>query len=304
MCTPVGCHHTFRLLLGSPHGQAPFGQVSRELPERVGSGGIGLERPDDERCPLSVDFDSPYLPRARVAYADTLDIAGDAGGSLGLSLTHRARLSLARAALTRFRINSLEPHKALEWATGADDQRLTDTERALAWQVKARAHAILGDYQAVARAVGMADEHRSQASPASDPPWVAVSGEAEYLGDTGHALADLAVANPATAGHVIREADRRLLNAAQHRDAHRRTRLFSRLVAAHLSMQYVDPSRAVEIASPAVQLAPFAPSAQAAVLAVHLQTTCEQHRHDGEVVWLQQQLESVTGSTAAEGLTR
>lgn len=242
-----------------------------------------------------IAFDSGDLQGARSAYADTLDVAGEARGSLGLSLTHRARMSIARAHLTRYRINTLQPHKALEWATGTDDGRLTHTERALAWQVKARAHAVLGDYQAVTRAVRMADHHWSRSSPESDPPWVSASGEPEFMGDTGHAFADVALVNPDVAGQVIREADQRLLVAATHDDAHRRTRLFSRLAAAVLSMRYVDPSRAVEIASPAVHLAPLTPSAQAGVLGGQLQRASERHWQVDEVGWLRRELPALVG---------
>jgi hypothetical protein len=248
-----------------------------------------------------IAFDQGDLRDARAAYADCLEVAGEAGGTLELSLTHRARQSLGRAQLTPARGNNVQPRKALEWTSGGTNARLTASERALAHQVKARAYAVLGDHQAVTWAVGLADEEHSQSTPASDPPWVAAGGEAEYLGDTGHALADLALAYPDTAKQVVRDADRRLLAAAHHPDAHRRTRLFSRLVAAALSMRYVDAGRAVEIASPAIELAPFAPSAQAAILARQLHHACVPHLHRDDVAWLHDQLHHLTKPPHAAG---
>jgi DNA-binding XRE family transcriptional regulator len=126
--------------------------------------------------------------------------------------------------------------------------RLTATEQAMLHTATARAFAKLGNARDTLRSIGRADENFTASSPAEDPPWMAYYDQAQHLGDTGHALFDLAVH-----GEQIREATGRLADAvAGHSDDYVRSRAFSGFKLAELTMRVGDPRQAVSIAQAAI----------------------------------------------------
>lgn len=118
--------------------------------------------------------------------------------------------------------------------------RLTATERAMLHSARARALAKLHRVEEAVRAIGQADEEFSHASPANDPPWMAYYDQAQHLGDTGHALFDLAIS-----GRFVTEARHRLKAAVDgHTAPFVRSRAISGIKLASLTMATGDPVEA------------------------------------------------------------
>ncbi|WP_018681624.1 hypothetical protein [Actinokineospora enzanensis] len=121
--------------------------------------------------------------------------------------------------------------------------RLTPTERAMLLSARARALAKLTRVSEAATTVGMADDQFANAAPANDPAWMAYYDDAQHAGDTGHALFDLA-----THGRFASEATDRLHTAViGHTAPYVRSRAFSRIKLASLTMCTGDPAEAVRI---------------------------------------------------------
>ncbi|GAA1596451.1 helix-turn-helix transcriptional regulator [Kribbella hippodromi] len=128
--------------------------------------------------------------------------------------------------------------------------RLTATERAMLLAARARALAKLGRVQETLRTVGLADEQFSQADPANDPAWMRYYDRAQHLGDTGHALWDLAVRQ----GQAEQEAASRLASAvAGHTETYVRSRAMSGIKLASLTMTVGDPQEAAVIGAQALK---------------------------------------------------
>jgi hypothetical protein len=128
--------------------------------------------------------------------------------------------------------------------------RLTATERAMLLAARARALAKLGRVQETLRTVGLADEQFAQADPANDPDWMRYYDQAQHLGDTGHALWDLAVRH----GEAEQEASSRLASAvAGHTESYVRSRAMSGIKLASLTMTVGDPQEAAVIGAQALQ---------------------------------------------------
>ncbi|WP_454852301.1 hypothetical protein [Promicromonospora soli] len=160
--------------------------------------------------------------------------------------------------------------------------RLTATEQAMLLTALARAHAVAGDVQATLRAVGAADEAFSNADPASDPPWMTYYDEAQHLGDTGHALFDLAAR-----GDHVAEATRRLAQAvAGHTDQYVRSRAFSGYKLATLTLTVGDVDHATKIAQQAVVDATEVASLRLRRTAAELITAAREHPGNGTDVLL------------------
>lgn len=126
--------------------------------------------------------------------------------------------------------------------------RLTATERAMLHTAAARALASLGREQDALRSIGLADDSFGAAAPAEDPPWMSYYDQAQHLGDTGHALFDLAVRG----GHGAAAATRLAAAVSGHGDAFPRSRAFSSLKLAELTVRTGDPREAAEIARSAL----------------------------------------------------
>jgi hypothetical protein len=129
--------------------------------------------------------------------------------------------------------------------------RLTATERAVLAALRARALAKVGRVEDAVRAVGDADEEFAHSNPADDPPYVHYFDAAEQAGETGHALADLAVR-----GRFASEASGRLRAAVSgHRAVDARSRAFCQIRLASMIMVVSDPDEAAVIGTDALSVA-------------------------------------------------
>ncbi len=154
--------------------------------------------------------------------------------------------------------------------------RLSATEQAMLLTAVARAHGLKGDVDATLLAVGEADDAFARADPDNDVPWMAYYDQAQHCGDTGHALAELAV-------HGVRVEDttRRLATAVdQHPDSYIRSRAISGFKLAALTMRTGDPNQAVEVARAAVGDAAGVLSKRLHRTAMEVTQSARLHQHD------------------------
>jgi transcriptional regulator with XRE-family HTH domain len=162
------------------------------------------------------------------------------------------------------------------------NDRLTATERAMLHTATARSFAKLGRVQDTLRSVGHADDSFADSDRAEDPPWMAYYDRAQHLGDTGHALFDLALG-----GHHVALATSRLADAvAGHSDDYIRSRAFSRFKLAELTMRTGDPHHAVTIADAALLDAQDVHSRRLDQVTAELVRASARHRRIPEVAHL------------------
>lgn len=143
----------------------------------------------------------------------------------------------------------------------ADDG--TPTVRCMLHALRARGHARLGDYQALARDLGLAEQEFGRITPddRSREPWLHFYNEAELHGDSGTALRlfawhHLSRSDP-DRRHEVDQAGTRLVEAAvQYGDEFARSRALCNLMAASLYMKVSDPdaAMAIDVLSPASDL--------------------------------------------------
>ncbi|MFD7161169.1 hypothetical protein ACFV9C_41750 [Kribbella sp. NPDC059898] len=104
--------------------------------------------------------------------------------------------------------------------------------------------------QETLRTVGLADEQFAHADRAKDPDWMHYYDRAQHLGNTGHALWDLAVPE----GEAEQEAASRLASAvAGHTETYVRSRAMSGIKQASLCMTVGDPQEAAVIGARALK---------------------------------------------------
>ncbi|GAA2731498.1 helix-turn-helix transcriptional regulator [Actinocorallia aurantiaca] len=160
--------------------------------------------------------------------------------------------------------------------------RLTATEQAMLHTARARALAKMvrlgnrSKAEDALRAVGLADAAFSDSDPTADPPWMGYYDEAQHLGDTGHALFDLAAAG-------LREprAARRLAFAVKgHSDQYARSRAISGTKLATLIMMTGDPSEAIAVARSALRDAGQVRSRRAATDLAELSSASAPHHRE------------------------
>lgn len=154
--------------------------------------------------------------------------------------------------------------------------RLTATEQAMLHTAVARAQGRRGDVGATLRAIGDADDAFARADPTNDMPWMAYYDHAQHCGDTGHALAELAV-------HGVRVEDttRRLATAvAEHPETYIRSRAISGFKLAALTMRTGDPDMALEVAQAAVRDSAGVRSQRLHQTAMEVAGPAQQHQHD------------------------
>jgi hypothetical protein len=185
----------------------------------------------------SAAFDATRHGEAAAAFSFALTCA-EQGGDWHL----RAKVlsSMAREAIWRG-----DADTGLTWIELAlvRADRLTATERAMLLTARARALALLGRVEDTMATVRAADEQFHRSAPGLDPPWMAYYDVAQHLGDTGHALFDLAVH-----GHHTRAAARRLGAAvAGHQPLYVRSRAMSGVKLATLALRTGDPREGAEI---------------------------------------------------------
>jgi hypothetical protein len=169
-------------------------------------------------------------------------------------------------------------------------ERLTSTERAMLFTGRARAHAKLRRIPEALRAVGTADEEFAQASPANDPAWMVYYDTAQHVGDTGHALFDLATLDGRYAG----DAASRLAGAVSgHTATYARSRTLSQTKLASLTMVTGDPQEAAQIGGAALDAAGKIHSRRVADEVRELGRWATKHRHIEEVAHLRQRIDLI-----------
>ncbi|WP_435581584.1 XRE family transcriptional regulator [Amycolatopsis thermoflava] len=188
-----------------------------------------------------------------------------------------------------------KPDEGLTWIEHAlvRADRLTATERAMLHTAHARALAKMRRTRDALAAVGRADDEFSRATPANDPPWMAYYDHAQHLGDTGHALFDLALH-----GYRPVVASARLADAvAEHGDAYARSRAISQTKLATLTMATGDPVEAAAIGQAALDAAGTVRSRRAADDLRELSRYAHRHNGVAEVATLRQRIHTVVGAS-------
>ncbi|MGH3696650.1 MAG: XRE family transcriptional regulator, partial [Pseudonocardiaceae bacterium] len=129
--------------------------------------------------------------------------------------------------------------------------RLTETVQAMLHTDRGRALAAMRRVNETLAALGAAEDHFARSTPADDPPFLANYNAAFLVGNTGHALFDLALLghNPAQA------TDRLTAAAAGHTASHARPRAICQTKLASLTMATGDPLQAATIGHAALDVA-------------------------------------------------
>jgi hypothetical protein len=231
-------------------------------------------------------FDTARHGEAAAAFSFALACA-EQGGDWHL----RAKIlsSMAREAIWRG-----DADTGLTWIELAlvRADRLTTTERAMLLTARARALALLGRVEDTMRSVRAADEQFRRSLPEIDPPWMSYYDTAQHLGDTGHALFDLAVH-----GNYAKEASRRLAAAvAGHEPRYVRSKAMSGMKLATLTFRAGDPVDAAEIGHRALAVLGHLHSARALQVAAALDHAAVPHARLGEVAQLRRTLAEVITS--------
>lgn len=231
-------------------------------------------------------FDAARYGEACAAFTFALSCAEQASD---WHLRAKVLSSMAREAIWRGDVDA-----GLTWIELAlvRADRLTATERAMLLTARARAVARLGRVEDTVRTVRAADEHFRRADPGNDPPWMAYYDVAQHLGDTGHALFDLAVH-----GHHVAEATRRLAAAvAGHRPLYARAKAFSGLKLATLTLRTGDPGEGAHVGQQALMGLGDVHSARALQVLSALDTAAIPHTRLVEVARLRHDLAEIPTS--------
>ncbi|WP_051407548.1 hypothetical protein [Nocardia sp. CNY236] len=126
--------------------------------------------------------------------------------------------------------------------------RLTATTRAMLAALRAQFLSALGRTDDALSEVARADEHFAARNPAEDSAWMCYYDHAEHLGSTGKALIPVSVVRKR-----IELAAPRIRQAIQLQgDNYPRSRTFSRIRLATLTMQLGDPRTATALGMQAV----------------------------------------------------
>lgn len=171
--------------------------------------------------------------------------------------------------------------------------RLTATERAMLHTAHARALAKMQRTRDALAAVGRADDEFARATPVNDPPWMSYYDRAQHVGDTGHALFDLAL-------HGYRpEAAAARLSAAVtgHTDAYTRSRAISQTKLATLTMATGDPAEGVALGNAALDAAGTVRSCRAADDLRELSRYAQRHGRTPGIARLRQRIHTVVASS-------
>ncbi|MDQ1295233.1 MAG: hypothetical protein QG608_3118 [Actinomycetota bacterium] len=145
----------------------------------------------------------------------------------GEEVSDRQLRAKSLASLSRVAAWQGDIDAALTWAetAGVRADLLTDVERAMLATTRARALARADRVRDTVRCLDAADYHFARVDADDQTPeWMAYYDLAQHLGDTGHALFDIALDHPG----YRQEACRRLGAAtATHADGYRRSRAMS-----------------------------------------------------------------------------
>ncbi|VFA98138.1 XRE family transcriptional regulator [Nocardia cyriacigeorgica] len=126
--------------------------------------------------------------------------------------------------------------------------RLTSTTRAMLATLRAQFLSALRRTDEALSEVARADEHFAARRPSEDPPWMCYYDYAEHLGSTGKALIPVAVAR----GRIDLAAPRIRQAIRLQGDNYPRSRTFSRIRLAGLTMQLGEPRTAAAFGLEAV----------------------------------------------------
>lgn len=172
--------------------------------------------------------------------------------------------------------------------------RLTATIRANLHTIRARALAKMGRIQQTLAAVGNADEEFAHTRPQNDPQWVRFYDHAQHRGDTAHALFDIALR-----GRRRTEAGPRLAYATAHYGAaYPRSRVFTEIKLASLTMATGDPRRAAVIGHRALADGQSLRSRRAVEELRELHRFCERQHRIPEVTELRDRISEVVTASA------
>jgi hypothetical protein len=167
--------------------------------------------------------------------------------------------------------------------------RLTATERAMLLTGRARALALLGRVEDTWRCVRAADEQFCRIRRDDDPPWMHYYDLPQHLGDTGHALFDLATRH----GQYIPEATRRLRTAVQtHQELYARSRTMSGLKLAALTLHTGEVDQAAAYGTRAMNDLRTIRSARADQVAQQLYAATTIHLREPSIAELRHDLDA------------
>ena len=207
------------------------------------------------------------------------------GGSWELRAATLA--DMARHAIYRGELD--EALSLIEFAQVRSD-RLTATGRASISVVRARLLALMGRFRDARDQVTMADAAFAERDPKVDPPWLTYYDEAEHAGSTARALipAELDKGREGEAAQRLRSA------VDLHRENYPRSRAFSGIRLATLSMSVGDPREAVRVAREALNAAASVSSRRIEHELHGLGKRCQRHMTIPEVADLARDLAVIT----------
>lgn len=129
--------------------------------------------------------------------------------------------------------------------------RLSPTVRAMLATVHARALAKVNRDEACYRAVNVAEDHFANQDPSVDPPWIMYFDAADFAGDTGQALLDVAL----TGTHVDDARNRLRRSVESYTAKQARARAFSLSKLAILELKAGDAHQGIDYAGQALEAA-------------------------------------------------
>lgn len=190
-------------------------------------------------------FDAGHHDFAFRHFAVAAQLATEAGDD-----AQRANVvvGMIRQALYRNRVRDAATYGELLELTG----RVSATTRAMMCVVRARVYAAQGRANDALRAIEEAHVWHAQRRPEEDPPPLWFYDEAQLLGDSGHAIAALAMTYEKFAG----EAEQRLSQAiASHADSDVRGRMLSTGTLLRLRLRWKPDDAVIQIAAAVNDLA-------------------------------------------------
>ncbi|MEV6602817.1 helix-turn-helix transcriptional regulator [Kutzneria sp. NPDC051319] len=211
----------------------------------------------------------------------------DRGGSWPLRATILA--DMARQAAYRGDLD--EALSLIEFACVRSD-RLPATGRAMVTTMRARYLSLLNRHDEARTEVDRADAYFTERCPEEDPPWLVYYDEAEHQGSTARALTPFAVASrrPELAAERLGAAIR------LHSNQYPRSRAFSRVRLATLTMRADDPRKAAKIGLEAVTDAAVLHSRRVTDELRILDRVAERHNSISEVAELRSLLKPAIGT--------
>jgi hypothetical protein len=164
--------------------------------------------------------------------------------------------------------------------------RLTAIEQAKLYATRARLLAAMGRHRDTLVALESADACFARAASDGVPPWMTYYDDAEHAGDTGHALADLALRD----GRVADGRARLDAAIAGHTPEFARSAALCQAKLATLVMAVGDPHEAVGLGQGAIERAGPIRSRRLDHYLIELAEQSDKHRAIADVADLHQQL--------------